>query len=229
MLANRQNDRGRLPGVEEIAFALRIPEAKVGPLTEALVKAKLIDKAGSVLTMHDWQTWQPPEKTSAQRSAEWRENQKSRALNGSAHRALEPSAPEKRERREDENEIENESAPLPPTLALGPEFTRLGFLAEELGGNPSFAMWVAHSGRLGFPVEWIESALRRCPKAKLNVDYLAGILRNYQREGGPPKSEKGSPNGSPKPEQKPLTAEEDKAIKERQRKAWPARQGGTKP
>ncbi len=76
-------------------------------------------------------------------------------------------------------------------MNLGPEFTRLGFLAEELGGDPSFAMWVAHSGRLGYPFEWINSALRRCPKEKLRIDYLSGILRNYEREGGPPKGSNG--------------------------------------
>ncbi len=110
------------------------------------------------------------------------------------------------------NVTKGEEDPLPPSLVLGPEFKRVGLLAEELGGDPSFAMWVVHSGKLGFPIEWIEAALRRCPKSKLRIDYLSAILRGYQQEGGPPKD---SPNGvkshsKPKPE--PIITAADQAA-----------------
>ena len=80
MLANRQNEDGRLPGPDDIAFALRLTTEEVGGILSVLISAKLVDKRGSALSMHDWESWQPAEKTSAQRSAEWRENQKTQAL-----------------------------------------------------------------------------------------------------------------------------------------------------
>lgn len=83
MLANRQDIPGMLPELTEIAFSLRLPEAKVAMLIEVLVGVKLIDREGSELSMHDWERWQPPERTNAERSREWREDQKA-----SAHRAL---------------------------------------------------------------------------------------------------------------------------------------------
>ena len=80
MLANRQDQDGRLPEIEDVAFSLRMTEKEAQTMISALVSGKLIDKRGSVLCMHDWQSWQPIEKTSAQRSKEYREEQKKRAL-----------------------------------------------------------------------------------------------------------------------------------------------------
>lgn len=88
MVANRQDENGKLPAIEDVAFALRVAVDEAQGLVSALVSAKLIDKRGSVLSMHDWESWQPAEKTSAQRSAEWREDQKNKALAERSESAL---------------------------------------------------------------------------------------------------------------------------------------------
>jgi hypothetical protein len=188
MLANRQNDRGRLPSAPEIAFALRTKESAVKPLVDALVKAKLVDRSGEELTMHDWATWQPPEKTSAQRAREWRESQKNQALEPSAHRALEPSAPEERREEREEEKSETPSAHT-PDISLGPEYTTVGHLAMQMGADVSWATWVSRQGQIGHPAWWIEHALKHCPSGKFNQDYVAGMLRGYQRNSGPPKEQ----------------------------------------
>ncbi len=187
MLANRQNDRGRLPSAEEIAFALRISEAKVGPLIESLVKARLIDKRGSDLIMHDWATWQPPEKTNAQRAHEWREQQKTQALNGSAHRALEPSAPEESRGREEKEERENESARPPLEVAgLGPEFARVGELAMNMTGDLSWGAWVQQQALAGHSAADLEAAIKEASGVgKLGKGYTIKILQRWAIEGRP--------------------------------------------
>ncbi len=110
MLANRQNSRGKLPCQDEIAFSLRTDHASVRTLISNLLAAKLVDKKGQDLYMHDWEAWQPNEKTNADRAREWRERQ-----NGQAHgeRSL-----ERTDERLDERAL---SAPRAPELELDTE------------------------------------------------------------------------------------------------------------
>ncbi len=125
MLANRQNDRGRLPDASEIAFALRVSQSKVAPLISVLVAAKLIDMIGSDLVIHDWQTWQPAEKTNSERAREWRENQNGQSLSersASAQDERSASAQDERsigeESREEKKEEPRKRAMKPPSIFL---------------------------------------------------------------------------------------------------------------
>ena len=184
-VSSKQSHRGMLPPIKEIGIHLRMSTRKAGEVVSALREAGFIDVNGDGVTLHihGWEKRQFKSDDVTARTAAHKERSKERSENV-------PANVLRTETETEQNRTEGE--PLPPTLILGTEFTRIGFLAEELGGDPSYAMWVAHSGRLGFPAEWIEAALRRCPKGKLGTDYLSGILRGYQREGGPPKQPSGA-------------------------------------
>lgn len=216
MLANRQNNRGRLPDIAEIAFALRVQEKAVTPLIDVLVKAKLIDRSGEILTMHDWQTWQPPEKTNAQRAHEWREQQKSQALNVSAHRALEPSAPEESREREDKEQREKQSAHPPLEVAgLGPEFARVGELAMNMTSDLSWGAWVQQQALAGHSAADIEAAIKEASGVgKLGKGYTIKILQRWAVEGRPTHGK----NGTPKPPPRQDTPEELAALEARRRR-----------
>ncbi len=79
-LANRQEPRGILPAIKSIAYALRVDTKKAAMMMEQMVEAQLIDRIGDVLQMHDWDEWQYQGRSSAERSKEWRETQRDRAL-----------------------------------------------------------------------------------------------------------------------------------------------------
>lgn len=80
MLANRQGERGRLPDIPTIAFSLRMDDDAAQQLIDELTCLKFIDKRGNTLTMHDWESWQHRAKTSAERSRDWRESERTKAL-----------------------------------------------------------------------------------------------------------------------------------------------------
>ncbi len=233
MLANRQDVPGTLPEMVEIAFSLRLPEARIAVLIEALVNAKLIDRNGSDLVMHDWARWQPIEKTNAERSREWREQQKQQALNGSARRALSPSAPEKsRERVEGEKRAleRSRSNSTPSEIAsLGTEYQRVGELAMNMSGDLSWGAWVQQQALAGHSAAYIEAAIKEASGVgKLSKPYVSKILQRWAVEGRPKELGHGKSNGPPKPEPKPLTTEQDEVIKKRQRESWPSRERNTK-
>jgi hypothetical protein len=71
-LANRQEDRGTLPTMDAISFALRTRKDRVDKLIDELVDAGLIDRADGKLTMHDWDEWQPEWDSSTERTREYR-------------------------------------------------------------------------------------------------------------------------------------------------------------
>ncbi len=138
MLANRQNSRGKLPSQDEIAFSLRTDHATVRTLISSLLSAKLVDKRGQDLYMHDWEAWQPNEKTNAERAREWRNRQ-----NGQAHdeRSLErtderldertlsaPRAPE--QNRTEEEQIKTPPNPRKRGKAAPVEFQEPAWLPE---------------------------------------------------------------------------------------------------
>ncbi len=223
-VASRLQPRGSLPSRKDIAIHLRLRDDYANRTIDLLIKSGLIeqDVKTKALRIHSW------DKRQCKSDDSYARVKRFRSANGNVSETL----PRVRASDTDtDTDTEGEKNPLPPTLVLGDEFKRLGFLAEELGGDPSYAMWVSHSGRLGFPVEWIEAALRRCPKAKLGIDYLSGILRGYQREGGPPKDSNGVKSHEklpPTPEQLAAESEEIKRIEERKRRQWANPKRGAK-
>lgn len=220
-VCSRSNPRGNLPDRKSIAIHLRLRQDHSDRVVDAFIRDGLIEEDVNTkgLSIHGWHKRQCKSDDSYARVKRFR-NGEGNVSETAPHACASDTEQIQNRGREDS---------LPPTLVLSEEFTRLGFLAEELGSDPSYAVWVGHSARLGFPADWIDAALRRCPKAKFSVDYLSGILRGYQREGGPPKA---APNGkgceTPKPELKALTTEEDEAIKQRKRQQWGSRAGGRK-
>ena len=68
------------------------------------------------------------------------------------------------------------------------EVERVAQMAEEVCGDVSWAIWVSRNARMGYPPEWIEAAIGEMVNQdppRIRPDFGAGILRRYQREGGP--------------------------------------------
>ena len=76
-----END-GQLPGISDIAFALRIPDEVADTLIMKLVEAKLLDESGGYLSPHNWHARQYLDKTNAQRQRQYRERQKTQQKQG---------------------------------------------------------------------------------------------------------------------------------------------------
>lgn len=202
-LANRQDNRGRLPDNRTIAFALRITMAQASKLVNDLRAAGFIDPDN---TMHDWDEWQPDEKSNAQRSREWRNERKKRALaERSRERSNErfSSAPDIEGEIEEEEEGECASARArdstsPPSPSLGPEYTAVGEYAIQLGADVSWGEWVRQMGIAGHSAADIRAALDESAGAgKLKQPYVASKLRGWATEGRPKPSRRNGRDPAP--------------------------------
>ncbi len=79
--------------------------------------------------------------------------------------------------------------PFPPPSASGPELAKVATLAMELGGDVYWGVFVDRMATIGYPAEWIRSAVEKgAALNRLRPEYLHGILKGYQRDGGPPKA-----------------------------------------
>ncbi len=195
MLANRQDIPGSLPSTTEIAFSLRMTEPKVTMLIEVLVNAKLIDRNGSELFMHDWLRWQPAEKTNAERSREWREEQKGRALSERSK-----SAQCERSRVEQSREEQNRTETPPTPRKRGkPSATADDFPLPVWLPRNELDAWLQHRKAIGHPVkpaslQAVVNKLRRFKEAGEDPLLIleASIVGGYQGLFAPPA------NGKPK-------------------------------
>jgi len=72
-LASKTNgQRGTLPSMDRVAFALRISQADAEAMTAALIDAGLIDRADDGLVMHDWGDFQYVSDNSTERVKRFR-------------------------------------------------------------------------------------------------------------------------------------------------------------
>jgi hypothetical protein len=205
MLANRQNDRGRLPDMDEIAFALRTDHASVKSLVDSLVKVKLIDRNGQTMTMHDWQTWQSPEKTNADRAREWRRgkalNERTASAQDERTNERTKSAPRAPDQSREEQIREEQSPPYPPFVPIpnNPENAPVLKMASERWGASNGDKAVGDLLR-EFPPAWVKKA---CDAAwdkfgdVFKPAYIRGTCQGYWREGGPKVAENGHSHAEP--------------------------------
>jgi hypothetical protein len=65
--------KGELPSMFDVAFNLRLTQEQAESHIASLISARLIDRRGSRLSMHDWKEFQYQSDTSAERTKKWRE------------------------------------------------------------------------------------------------------------------------------------------------------------
>lgn len=76
-IANRDRDRGTLPSVTDVAFALRVKPAEANKILEQLETKGLLDRdADGVLAPHNWSERQRESDASATRQQRYREKKK---------------------------------------------------------------------------------------------------------------------------------------------------------
>ncbi len=127
-VACRQDDSGRLPSLEQVAFLMRISEQEAQETIDKLVALKLIEKHGKCYWIHDWDQWQFSKSPAAIRQQKVRD--KRNALRNAsatqpvtrndteAQREAQPKAPRvraQRERQEEEEESDSEGEKKRPS------------------------------------------------------------------------------------------------------------------
>lgn len=82
-LASANN--GTLPPISDVAFKLRVSEAKARNVIETLQSARLIDDDSGMLRMHDWSEYQYKSDLSTERVKQWRKQQRNVSSNVSCN------------------------------------------------------------------------------------------------------------------------------------------------
>lgn len=151
------------------------------------------DDAGA-LHPHDWDTLQPDSDDAAKRKAAERARTYANQQNGMSRDMSRDKnvtvTSRVREEGEGDRELEREgNSPLPPSIALGPEYVSVGEFAIQLAGDVSWGSWVDRQGMCGHPAKTIRRCLEECAGAgKISQAYAAAKLRGWAKEGGPPKA-----------------------------------------
>ncbi len=87
----------------------------------------------------------------------------------------------------------------------GPELAKVAALAMDLGGDVYWGVFVDRMARVGYSAQWIrEAVVCAAARSKLRPEYIHGILKGYQRDGGPPKAPQ---QAAPQTARKPPTLE----------------------
>lgn len=72
---------GALPSIADVAFKLRVSEAKARNVIATLQAARLIDDEAGILRMHDWSEYQYKSDLSTDRVKQWRKQQRNVSSN----------------------------------------------------------------------------------------------------------------------------------------------------
>ena len=221
-VASRMQPRGSLPSREAMGIHLRLRNDYANRAIDRLIKSGLIeqDVKTKALRIHGWDKRQCKSDDSYARVKRFRNE------NGNVSETL------PRVRASDTDTDTEQNTPLPPTVELAAEYQTVGLWAEQFAGDPCWALQVGRWGLSEFPAGWIKLAIQSAATAeKLNFKYVEGILRGYQREGGPPKY-KLSKNGPPKLDPNRVLTdaekEEIRVLDERKKQQWNRPQGGRK-
>lgn len=185
--SSRQFDRGSLPTLKEIAIHLRVTRPKAQRIIACFIERGLIDQDPITkgLRIHGWNKRQYKSDVSTDRVKRYREGIMKRFNNV-------PLAGARSETDTDtDTETEgNPPTPLPIVKQPGKEHHDVGQWAIEIMGDISWGQWVDDQGRIGHPADWVRAAIEKALSAgKRERTYVAGILRGYQRDGGPPKAQ----------------------------------------
>jgi hypothetical protein len=192
-LANEQEDRGNLPPLEDVAFALRVNPAKARLDLEALKKAGLLDDESEHVRPHGWLNRQKDSDNAAERMANKRrtsseQSSKKFGLDGDGE------GDENEKRPEGDGERNLASAALSPRhpRRVGNDdwdFIRSHMSAVVLGnGQLDEKGWVELRGyydRLG--AEWTLAAVNAAALAdKPGYGYVRQVLENSEKTGKAP-------------------------------------------
>lgn len=122
-LANRAQDRGALPCVEDIGFALRITDEKAAEVVAELRRRGLLEEVEGRLEPHDWEPLQPesdtPEAAAARKRRQRSREKQSESVSPESHSDSHADVPLQKENRGEEREIRIEQNP--PGVALARE------------------------------------------------------------------------------------------------------------
>jgi hypothetical protein len=207
-LASRNNPRGELPELRDIAFHLRKPPKLARKVIDDLITAKLIDEhdEGKRLVMHNWERRQPKSddvKTRVDRFRERHENGTCNVTETFHETELKPlTRAHAHSVSVSVSELQEGGAGGNPPDP-GPEFEALGKLAVEMSCDLSIGPWVSNMARLGHTAASIRYALEQGAAAgKFGHQWLQAILKRVAVEGIPKhKLANGrSDPGAPKPE-----------------------------
>ncbi len=204
--AKRHESGGELPPLKKLAYWCRQKETIVRGWLSALEEAGFVEKNDGTYVMHDWDQWQartPGRKSggkalsNAERQRRFREARRNAA---STVTAVTPPVPPIENNRIEESidriPLRNErnfvtdnvtSIPTPPTPPISSsEEDRVCRLAEEIGGDVSWAMWVSSRFKLGDTPTVIQAALSAAVDAgKVNLSYVGAIAKRYAKDGIP--------------------------------------------
>lgn len=182
LLCLASSSRGQLPTMQDISFALRIPDQKARATIESLRSKKLIDGNGDQLQMHDWNTWQYVSDNSTERVRKHRET-----VSRNGHETFPKRQPEVTETPSDQ--IQNRShtqqsasvsAPIKmhAFAAVGDDFPETCFQCGEFRDSishfrPDFALKLEPTP--DEPAYWIERFEARHPNRK-NISMFPSVF-----------------------------------------------------
>jgi hypothetical protein len=224
LLCTKKADRGgRVPSPKTLAFWTRRDIETVNGWIGDLLDAGLLDRDGGGFIVHDWEFWQPPrDRTNGERQRRHREAKKvspseppsSKDSDTEAEAEAEAAktvtdARVSRNRNGVTVNLGSETIPItpnPPTPTLfqsnwGPDQQAVVQLALERWGASNGDAVIGDFLR-DYPAPWVRAAIDRAWD-KLGQDlrpaYIRGILRGFQRDGGPKQVSKGPVAYKPTP------------------------------
>lgn len=198
-LANEREDRGSLPSITDIAFALRISEPKAKAIISNLTKAGLVDEGAEQLRMHGWNKRQPTSDNAAERMANKRRT-------SSEHVPLRLEKTREEENREEQEEEEEENAPL----SRRPIFV----LYDSYMGKPSVTQAISEQLKAAeeeYPPECVEhcfAAAAASSDGRRSWSYVHSILKRHATEGCDERPKTSTANGRGVADPSGLTAAE---------------------
>lgn len=211
-LANVSKPRGRLPVLQDVAFALRLSEQEAEKVLSELRKKRFIDRSGNRHVMHDWDEWQyesDARLTSGRITADSTTNRGGIAAEsprrGRGRYRAETEADPEAEGEADRAQ-RGEPATLPEDLALAYE-ERFGEL------QPKDRRTLSGYAQVISP-EWIKAAIDETAAQadQPGFPYLNRILRRVKTTGKPP-------SGLAKTERRRAAAPSASAFKQRYEQA----------
>lgn len=201
-----RND-GELPGPDDLAFAMRIPEDEIDDTLDALVAFGLLDETENGFAPHGWAERQFKSDNSTDRVKRFREKDQKRSAKRRRNVSVTPDETPPEQSRTDTDSEQKEGGAAAPQPA--PWYAKKGKAFRVPEGEPLPDDWRAWAAKdrpdLDLNAQWARYGdwSRSSPKGA-KLDHFAG-WRNWIRGCDPPK------NGivhDPTAERKPMSPEE---------------------
>jgi hypothetical protein len=209
-LANDGKPRGTLPPLRDIAFAMRITEAKARKLVDALIAAELIDATpDGGLMPHNWDSRQHKSDDVAERVRKHRERTHETlhvTLHGENGNVTETPRVRAETETDSDSEKEGEEQTPPTRISNRPEdIDRVAAQADKLFPVLDYGIKVRQL-EASLRMDWLEAALLRThEQGKTDWRYAMGVYRGIAADGGIKVKPKGAGNGRASPE-RPVVA-----------------------